>query len=268
MVLRDLAMEGDVRPADRPADGTLMQFHRELMLSNVSYRYPGAAEWAVRELSLEIRKNASVALVGATGCGKTTVIDLLMGLLSPAEGRLSVDEATIDDASVARWQRLVGHVPQQIFLFDDTVARNIAFGLPDARIDMAQVERAARLARLHDFVAALPQGYATVVGERGVRMSGGERQRIGIARALYHDPELLVLDEATSALDNVTESAVLDALQTLAGHKTIVMVAHRLSSVKACDVICVMESGQIVERGGYDQLIASSERFRTLAATT
>jgi ABC-type multidrug transport system fused ATPase/permease subunit len=133
---------------------------------------------------------------------------------------------------------------------------------------MAQVERAARLARLHDFVAALPQGYATVVGERGVRMSGGERQRIGIARALYHDPELLVLDEATSALDNVTESAVLDALQTLAGHKTIVMVAHRLSSVKACDVICVMESGQIVERGGYDQLIASSERFRTLAATT
>jgi ABC-type multidrug transport system fused ATPase/permease subunit len=147
------------------------------------------------------------------------------------------------------------------------VKRNIAFGIADAALDMERVERAARLARLHDFVEGLPRGYDTVVGERGVRLSGGQRQRIGIARALYHDPALLVLDEATSALDNVTENAVLDALQTLAGRKTVVMVAHRLSSVRACDLICVMEGGQIVERGTYDGLIASSQRFRALAAT-
>lgn len=266
-VLRDLEMEKEVRSVYRPSNRPLLPFQRELTLTEVAYRYPGAADWAVRGLSLKIEKNVSVALVGPTGCGKTTVIDLLMGLLPPAEGKLSVDGVTVDDANVAQWQRLVGHVPQQIFLFDDTVARNIAFGIPNAQIDMEQVERAARLARLHDFVADLPQRYATVVGERGIRLSGGERQRIGIARALYHDPELLVLDEATSALDNVTENAVLDALQTLAGRKTIVMVAHRLSSVQGCDLICVMDAGQVVERGRYDELMASSERFRTLATT-
>jgi len=266
LVLRDLDMEKDAGPTSLPSDRPPLPFQRELTLTDVAYRYPGAADWAVRGLSLKIAKNTSVALVGPTGCGKTTVIDLLMGLLPAVEGRLAVDGATVDDANVTRWQRLVGHVAQQIFLFDDTVTRNIAFGIPDARIDMTKVERAARLARLHDFVTELPQGYATVVGERGIRLSGGERQRIGIARALYHDPELLVLDEATSALDNITENAVLEALQTLAGRKTIIMVAHRLSSVKGCDLICVMEDGQIVERGSYDELIRSSERFRTLAA--
>jgi len=268
VVLRDLEMEAAARRGQSSPEFQPLPFRRDLILEGVAYRYPGAADWAVRGLSLTIERNTSIALVGPTGCGKTTVIDLLMGLLPPTEGRLTVDGVAISDTNTAQWQRLVGHVPQQIFLFDDTVARNIAFGIPDDRIDLGQVERAARLARLHDFVAELPQGYATVVGERGIRISGGERQRIGIARALYHDPELLVLDEATSALDNVTESAVLEALQTLAGRKTIVMVAHRLSSVKACDQVCVMEAGMIVERGRYDQLIASSERFRTLAATT
>ena len=267
-VLRDLEMEKQVRQAPLPSDRQVLPFHRELALADVAYRYPGAADWAVRGLSLKIGKNTSVALVGSTGCGKTTAVDLLMGLLPAAEGRLLVDGVAVDEANVVQWQRLVGHVPQQIFLFDDTVARNIAFGIPQEHIDMAQVERAARLARVHDFVAGLPQRYETVVGECGVRISGGERQRIGIARALYHDPELLVLDEATSALDNVTENAVLEALQTLTGRKTIVMVAHRLSSVRDCGEICVMEAGRIVESGRYEELIASSERFRTLAATS
>ena len=267
VVLRDLELEKQPRPAPAPRDAPPLPFARNLVMTDVAYRYPAAADWAVRGICLEIRKNASVALVGATGCGKTTVIDLLMGLLPVSKGSFTVDGIAVDDTNVVRWQRLVGHVPQQIFLFDDTVARNIAFGIPRERIDMAQVERAARLARVHDFVAGLPQRYESMVGERGVRISGGERQRIGIARALYHDPELLVLDEATSALDSVTESAVLDALQSLAGHKTIVTVAHRLTSVKGCDLICVMEAGQIVERGSYDELIATSERFRTLAAT-
>ena len=211
-------------------------------------------------------KKQLVALVGATGCGKTTVVDLLMGLLHPTAGCLRVDGLEIDARNVRGWQRSIGHVPQQIFLCDDTIARNIALGLPDAEIDRARVERAARLARLHEFVTSLPRGYDTPVGDRGIRLSGGQRQRIGIARALYGDPDLLVLDEATSALDNVTENAVFEALQALAGSKTIVMVAHRLSTVRACEQILVMEQGRIVERGTYDELMGTSHRFRELAS--
>jgi ABC-type multidrug transport system fused ATPase/permease subunit len=235
-------------------------------LVNVRYQYPGAAAWTLQPISLRIPKNSSVALVGATGCGKTTVVDLLMGLLPPTEGRLRVDGVEIDAHNVREWQRSIGHVPQQIFLCDDTIARNIALGLPGGELDRARVEQAARIARLHDFVVgSLPKGYDTVVGERGIRLSGGQRQRIGIARALYTDPDLLVLDEATSALDNVTENAVFEALQALAGQKTVVMVAHRLSTVRGCDLICVMEYGRIVERGSYEELMSSSQRFRALA---
>ena len=266
VVLRDLAMDRSVATDADRTRRTRIPFARELALEGVGYRYPGAQDWAVRGLSLRIQRNSSVAIVGPTGCGKTTVIDLLMGLLPPGEGQFTVDGMAIDSSRAGGWQALVGHVPQQIFLCDETVARNIAFGAADAEIDMARVETAARLARLHDFVADLPQRYATVVGERGIRLSGGERQRIGIARALYHDPELLVLDEATSALDNVTENAVLEALQALAGRKTIVMVAHRLSSVRNCDLIYVMEGGRIVAQGRYDELIASSQQFRALAS--
>jgi ABC-type multidrug transport system fused ATPase/permease subunit len=264
VVMDDLEAAASGEPAGRPAP---FAFGQDIALDGVSYRYPGKDEWALRDLSLRIAKNTSVALVGPTGCGKTTVIDLLLGLLEPQKGSLAVDGIAVDQARLRAWQRLVGHVPQQIFLCDDTIARNIAFGIPDAEIDQAALERAARLARLHDFVASLPGGYGTLAGERGVRLSGGERQRIGIARALYHDPEVLVLDEATSALDSVTENALLEALQALAGRKTVVMVAHRLSTVRGCDSICVMEHGEIVERGRYDELISVSQRFRSLAAT-
>jgi ABC-type multidrug transport system fused ATPase/permease subunit len=174
----------------------------------------------------------------------------------------------VGEHNVRAWQRSIGHVPQQIFLCDDTIARNIALGLPDGELDRARVEQAARIARLHEFVAGLPKGYDTMVGDRGIRLSGGQRQRIGIARALYDDPDLLVLDEATSALDNVTENAVFEALQALAGRKTIVMVAHRLSTVRGCDLICVMEQGRIVERGSHDELMGTSQRFRALATAS
>jgi ABC-type multidrug transport system fused ATPase/permease subunit len=250
--------------AGRPAP---LAFRQDIALAGVSYRYPGKEDWALRDLTLRIAKNTSVALVGPTGCGKTTVIDLLLGLLEPQKGSLTVDGVAVDRTRLRAWQRLVGHVPQQIFLCDDTIARNIAFGIADAEIDQAALERAARLAKLHDFVAGLPGGYGALAGERGVRLSGGERQRIGIARALYHDPDVLVLDEATSALDSVTENALLEALQALAGKKTVVMVAHRLSTVRGCDSIYVMEHGEIVERGRYDELISVSQRFRSLAAT-
>jgi ATP-binding cassette, subfamily B, bacterial PglK len=263
-VLRDLALETGQTGR---GEGARTPLQREVALRDVAYRYPGAADWAVRGISVAIRKNTSVAFVGPTGCGKTTVIDVLMGLLPPGQGALTVDGGIVEAAAVASWQRAVGHVPQHIFLLDDSVTRNIALGVPDDQVDRRRVERAARLARVHDFVQALPLRYDTIIGERGARLSGGERQRIGIARALYHDPELLVLDEATSALDSATESAVLEALQELAGVKTIVMVAHRLSTVRGCDAIYIMERGRVVEHGRYAQLMESSERFRLLAAS-
>jgi ABC-type multidrug transport system fused ATPase/permease subunit len=265
-LMRDLALETPETPGGAAPRGAAPQFRSDVALQDVSYRYAGSEDWAVRDVSLRIERNTSVALVGPTGCGKTTVIDLLMGLLEPQQGAFLVDGAALEGAGIAAWQRRIGHVPQQIFLCDASIAQNIAFGLAQAEIDMARVESAARLARLHEFVAELPQRYATVVGERGIRLSGGERQRIGIARALYRDPELLILDEATSALDNVTENAILEALQGIAGRLTLVMVAHRLSTVRNCQTICVMDAGRIVERGRYEELIASSRRFQSLAA--
>lgn len=268
-VIEDLQPPGaqESAPAEHTGRIPILLLNNVVELVDARFTYPGESRWALQSLNLRIAKNTSVALVGATGCGKTTVVDLLMGLLHPTEGRLCVDGVMIDDANLRAWQANIGHVPQQIFLSDDSIARNIALGLPDGQIDMARVERTARLARLHEFVTSgLPRGYDTVVGDRGIRLSGGQRQRIGIARALYADPEFLVLDEATSALDNVTENAVFEALQALAGRKTIVMVAHRLTTVRGCDMICVMEQGRIVERGSYEELMGTSQRFRTLAA--
>jgi ABC-type multidrug transport system fused ATPase/permease subunit len=267
-VLRDLPHAGEtVEQNDRPVADRIPLAHA-IELIDARYRYPGTNAWELQPVSLRIPKNSSVALVGATGCGKTTVVDLLMGLLRPTGGSLRVDGVVIDDGNLRAWQRSIGHVPQQIFLSDDTIARNIAFGLPDEEIDMSRVKQAASLARLDEFVSGLPKGYGTMVGERGIRLSGGQRQRIGIARALYPDPELIVFDEATSALDSVTENAVLEALQALAGRKTIVMVAHRLSTVRGCDLICVMEQGRIVEQGRFEELMGSSQRFRGLSAVT
>ena len=268
-VLRDLPREKPVPPQCAVAhQQARIPLRTAVELVDIRYQYPGANTWALQSVNLYIPKNASVALVGTTGCGKTTVIDLLMGLLRPTSGSLRVDGVDIDDRNVRAWQRSIGHVPQQIFLCDDTIARNIAFGLPDKDIDMARVEQAARLAHLHEFVAhGLPKGYDTLVGERGIRLSGGQRQRIGIARALYPDPDLLVFDEATSALDNVTESALLESLQGLAGQKTIVLVAHRITTVKHCDHVYVMDRGEIVESGSYDELVAREGRFHALATS-
>jgi ABC-type multidrug transport system fused ATPase/permease subunit len=263
-VMADLQPRADSQAATRRER---IPIKESVELAEARYQYPGAAAWALQPVTLRIPRNSSVALVGATGCGKTTVVDLLMGLLHPTGGCLRVDGVEVGEHNVRAWQRSIGHVPQQIFLCDDTIARNIALGLPDGELDRARVEQAARIARLHEFVAGLPKGYDTMVGDRGIRLSGGQRQRIGIARALYDDPDLLVLDEATSALDNVTENAVFEALQALAGRKTIVMVAHRLTTVRSCNLVCVMEHGRIVERGSYDELMRSSQRFRSLAAT-
>ena len=237
-----------------------------LELRDVAYAYPNAERAALSGLSIAVEARTSVGLVGGTGAGKTTAVDIMLGLLEPQAGALVIDGVPITPATLPGWQRSIGYVPQHIFLTDDTIAANIAFGQKASDIDMAAVERAARIAELHDFILReLPEGYATKAGERGVRLSGGQRQRVGIARALYHDPDVLILDEATSALDNLTEKAVMDAVANLGHAKTIVMIAHRLSTVRDCDTIYMLEQGRVVAAGSYDELIETNRQFRALA---
>ncbi|MEM6742870.1 MAG: ABC transporter ATP-binding protein [Pseudomonadota bacterium] len=237
-----------------------------LQLSNARFAYPGAARHALDGLDIEIAANSTVGLVGGTGAGKTTVVDVIMGLLELQSGEILVDDRSIrTDAERRAWRQSIGYVPQHIFLTDGSIASNIAFGMKDDEVDLASVERAARMAQLHDFVMEeLPDGYATHVGDRGVRLSGGQRQRIGIARALYHDPDVLVLDEATSALDNVTERAVMEAVQALDGKKTVVIIAHRLTTVTACDQIFLLEGGRVSASGKYAELLESNMEFRNM----
>lgn len=242
---------------------------QQLELVNINFTYPGAKQAAIHDLNFRIAAKHTVGFVGPTGAGKTTVVDLIMGLLIPDSGEILVDDKQITGDNVRAWQRSIGYVPQQIFLADDTVAANIAFGVPPEEIDMAAVERCGRTAELHDFVISeMPYGYETMVGERGVRLSGGQRQRIGIARALYHDPDVLILDEATSALDNMTERAVMDAVHNLGHQKTIIIIAHRLTTVKPCDCIYFLEHGRLVMSGTYDQLFEQSADFQKLVASS
>jgi ABC-type multidrug transport system fused ATPase/permease subunit len=243
-----------------------LRLREHLDLLDVHYAYPQADRLALRGLNLKIMANTTVGIVGGTGAGKTTAVDIILGLLRPDEGELKVDGVPVTTQNLRSWQDVLGYVPQQIFLIDDTVAANIAFGIPLEKRDQAAIERAAELAELHGFVTKeMPKGYDTTVGERGVRLSGGQRQRIGIARALYHDPDVLILDEATSALDNLTERAVMDAVHNLGRKKTIIMIAHRLTTIRNCDRIFLMEKGKVSAEGTYDELIADSEAFSRMA---
>ena len=241
-------------------------FEKRIKLENISFSYPLEGAPVLKDVNLEVEKNTSVALVGPTGCGKTTLVDIILGLLLPSEGAIKVDNIVINQKNIKNWQRNVGYVPQQIYLSDDTVARNIAFGLPDEKIDMSQVKRVAKLANIHGFIEKeMLSGYDILVRERGVRLSGGQRQRIGIARALYNDPEVLVFDEATSALDSVTEKSVLEAIEHISKIKTMIIIAHRITTVKNCDVIYLMDMGKIIDKGTYDELMDRSAQFRELA---
>ncbi|NOZ10109.1 MAG: ABC transporter ATP-binding protein [Gammaproteobacteria bacterium] len=245
----------------------ILRLQTELQLDKITYTYPQADHPALIDLSITVPAKTTVGLVGSTGAGKTTAIDLILGLLVPQQGELRVDGVPVVGDAVRAWQRNLGYVPQHIFLTDDTVAANIAFGLSEKEVDWDAVERAACTAELHDFVMqGLPKGYQTMVGERGVRLSGGQRQRIGIARALYHDPDVLVLDEATSALDNLTEKAVMDAVHNLGHRKTIFLIAHRLSTVKDCDVIFLLKCGKLKASGTFAELVDQDESFRLMAA--
>ncbi|WP_290652172.1 ABC transporter ATP-binding protein [Aquisalimonas sp.] len=228
---------------------------RTIALDNIHYTYPNAERPALRDINLEIPVGSSVGIIGTTGAGKTTLVDVFLGLLRPTQGAITVDGQPVTDANLRAWQQALGYVPQEIFLTDSTVAENIALGVPPEQIDYEQVIRCARLAQLHAFIMNdMPKQYASVVGERGVRLSGGQRQRIGIARALYHEPPVLVFDEATSALDNRTEQAVMEAIEALAHQKTIILIAHRLTTVKACDQVALLDQGQVAALGPFDVL--------------
>ena len=217
-------------------------------------------------MSLTIRRGESIGFVGPTGAGKSTLIDVIVGLLPPTAGRVAVDGVELDAGRARTWRRHIGYVPQSIVLVDDTLRRNVALGIADGDIDAERLGEAVRLAQLETLVAALPHGLDAQVGERGVRLSGGERQRVGIARALYHAPDVLVLDEATSALDTPTEAALSDAIRALHGEKTVLLIAHRLSTVRGCDRVALIVGGRLTDCGTYDELLARSEEFRRLAA--
>lgn len=245
-----------------------LAFHGSIRLDRVRFRYAAGGPWVLDGLDLEIPKGARIGIVGSTGSGKSTTLDLLMGLLSPTEGELLVDSEPVRGSRVRAWQRTIAHVPQHIYLSDATIAENIAFGVPLSAIDMERVRQAARKAQIADFIEGRAESYGAYVGERGIRLSGGQRQRIGIARALYKQASVLVLDEATSALDNLTEQSVLDAIDGLDRELTILLIAHRLTTVRRCDRIVELEQGAVIASGSYDELLGSSRSFRRMVEAT
>jgi len=237
-------------------------------LRDVSYSYPGSTILTLKNINIQIAAFSKVGVVGSTGSGKSTLIDLILGLLEMNKGTIRVDENIINKQNIRSWQESISYVPQQIFLSDASIAENIAFGQDFKNIDLEAMEEAAKIANLHEFVSnELPKNYKTLVGERGVRLSGGQRQRIGIARAFYNNPKILILDEATSALDTLTEKKVMDNIQNLKDKITIIIVAHRLSTVKNCEKIFILEKGEIKHQGTYEELIANNKDFLAMAST-
>ncbi|MDC0975663.1 ABC transporter ATP-binding protein [Alphaproteobacteria bacterium] len=233
----------------------------------VRFRYTSDGPWVLNGLNIAIPKGARVGFVGSTGSGKSTTLDLLMGLLTPTEGELLLDGDPVKGNRLRAWQQTIAHVPQSIYLADTSLAENIAFGVPRDAIDLNQVQKAARQAQIADFIESRPDGYNVYVGERGIRLSGGQRQRIGIARALYKQARVLVFDEATSALDNATEQSVMDAIEGLSRDLTILLIAHRLTTVRRCDIVVQLENGKVVAQGTYEHLIKCSPSFRKMAET-
>ncbi|MCG5524334.1 ABC transporter ATP-binding protein/permease [Ectothiorhodospira haloalkaliphila] len=265
-VLTDLKREHPVQDAPSTEKVTPIQLKHKLTCRDLYFRYPDAERFALQNLNLAIFANRTTGIIGSSGAGKSTLVDVLLGLLSPSKGEIYVDDVKLTDTNLRSWQLSLGYVPQQIYLADDTVSANIAFGVPKEDIDWTRVVEAAKMANLHDFVTGeLQHGYETILGDRGIRLSGGQRQRIGIARALYRNPSVLVFDEATSALDNNTEKSVMDAIYNLAGRKTIIIVAHRLSTIRQCDEIFLMNQGTVLAQGSWDFLQENSQDFRRLS---
>lgn len=241
-------------------------FQNYIKLQNINFCYTDSSFDVINGINLTIPKNNFIGLAGATGCGKTTLVDIILGLISPQSGKILVDNTPINHRNIKAWQRKIGYVPQEIYLSDDSIRKNIAFGVAENNIDDQQIKLASRLAALDDFVESqLPHKYNTIIGERGVRLSGGQRQRIGLARALYRNPEILILDEATSSLDGTTEVIVLNAIGNAAEARTVIMIAHRLNTLKDCNQIYILEKGKIIGQGTYEELLKQNRHFREMA---
>lgn len=267
-ILRDLALEQPENrniKTDDPQKENRIVPQKSITLNHVSFAYPGTDKKAVADLQINIPVYTKVGIIGESGAGKTTAVDLILALYQPEKGALLVDDTVIDHDNRRAWQNTIGYVPQDIFLLDATVRENIAFGVSKDNIDDERVVLAAKQAYLHDFITEqLPKGYDTFVGERGVRLSGGQRQRIGIARTLYRAPSVIVLDEATSAVDNLTEKKIVKSIEALGNDRTVIMIAHRLNTVKNCDCIYMMENGKVIASGTYDELATQNEKFRSM----
>ena len=244
--------------ASESSNQSVMPFSHKLSLQNIIYQYPEVSTKAISDISFDIYKGQSIGLIGKSGSGKTTLVDIILGLLYPKSGDIQVDDTSIYQ-NLRAWQNLIGYIPQSIFLTDETIEKNIAFGVPDHLIDRTRLEKAIQSAQLEELMQELPQGLKTEVGERGVRLSGGQRQRVGIARALYHEREILVLDEATSALDNETEQLVNESIKSLSGTKTMIIIAHRLSTVEHCDRLYLLGQGKILKAGTYQEVVVNPE---------
>ena len=263
-VFKDLVEAGPTITPPSKERETELTYRRVLELADVHFTYPGAARPALSGVSMRVPRGQAIGIVGPTGSGKTTLVDIILGLLVPDEGEVLLDGRSIRGTE-NQWRTHVGYVPQDVYLLDDSIRHNIAFGLPDEFIDDEAVTRAAEAAQLSTLIKSLPAGMESVVGERGVRLSGGQRQRIGIARALYNNPSVVVLDEATSSLDHETERFVMEAIEALRGERTLIIIAHRISTVRACDRLFLLADGRVVSSGTYDELLASDGQFRRLA---
>ncbi len=264
MVYDDLHFNMRYEKEENPSN-EIKPFERSLKFNNLSYRYEESEREILKDLSFEIAKGETVAFVGSTGDGKTTLIDLMVGLLEADHNQILIDDVILEKGNIGQWQQQIGYVQQSVFLFDDSIKRNIAIGVEESKIDHEKMKKVCRLANIHDFIEGeLDNGYDTPVGERGVKLSGGQKQRLGIARALYRSPSILVLDEATSALDGVTERKVINSLKSLDKNMTIIIIAHRLSTVKHADCIFLLKKGEILESGSYDKLENSSTIFKEL----
>lgn len=241
----------------------IIKLEKKISLKKINFKYSNETKFGLRNINMNISARSLIGIVGSTGSGKTTLIDIILGLLETQDGKLEIDGKIINNLNRRSWQRSIGYVPQQIYLSDDTIISNIAFGVEPNKINKNAVIDAAKISHLHDFVDSnLPLKYQTVVGERGAKLSGGQKQRIGIARALYHNPQVLIMDEATNALDNLTEQKVINSILKLKESKTIILITHRLSSLKNCDNIILIEEGQIIDQGNFEQLSQNRVIFK------
>jgi ABC-type bacteriocin/lantibiotic exporter with double-glycine peptidase domain len=252
-----------LQTSDLSNNKKVLKLKKEINLNNISFSYPNSSLLNLKNINLKIPTGSNIGIVGITGSGKSTLIDVILGLHKPKNGSLEVDDEKIDNLNRRSWQQSIGYVPQQIFLFDDTIASNIAFGVDSKSIDQSAIEKAAKIANIHEFIVNdLPLKYNTLIGERGIRLSGGQRQRLGIARALYHNPKVLILDEATNALDIRTEQLVIEEIKKLREDRTMIMITHRLNSIKDCDKIIVIDKGEIKQEGKFEELKNLSNYFK------